>query len=438
MNLRRFSFILFLGVLLGVTGSVFVAQGEFLIGDPLPYAPELSPRGEYGVGVRTIEAVNPDQLNILEYSEDNTNPRYDRELTLEVWYPAQIPENRKELTHYTDYQHVEEPISYKGRALRGAEPVEGQSFPLLVVSHGYPGTRLMMSYLAENMASKGYVVASIQHPDSTVINQKDFSSTLLNRPLDILFTVDEMAKLGKDGSGSFLSGLVNADMTGLIGYSMGGYGSINAAGAGFSEQGVKLPWGVPGGKLEKRQAGNKEFKESMDERIKAIYVMSPWGATEFWNEETMKGLDVPSFFVAGNEDDVAGYENGIKKFFEWAENSNRYMLVARNARHNIAPNAYGVNPLPSKEMNSGDYMRYGEPAWDNRYLNNLMQHFATAFFGTQLKDKDYGEYLDLIQVSNEGKWSLKEDGTPAEDHTHWKGFPKRTAVGLEFYHKEGK
>ena len=35
-----------------------------------------------------------------------------------------------------------------------------------------------MTYLAENLASKGYVVAAIGHTDSTFDNVGDFSSTL--------------------------------------------------------------------------------------------------------------------------------------------------------------------------------------------------------------------------------------------------------------------
>ncbi len=49
--------------------------------------------------------------------------------------------------------------------------------------------------------------------------------------------------MGRENSDSFLAGMVDADHTALIGYSMGGYGSINAAGAGFSENAVNLPWG---------------------------------------------------------------------------------------------------------------------------------------------------------------------------------------------------
>ena len=410
---------------------LFFANEEFLIGDPLPDAPELAYRGNYSVGVRTLTIIDEDRLDILNYSENNPNPTYDRPLTVEVWYPCEIGPGRIEKTVYVDEQFVDDAIVFTGRALRNAKPVV-EEFPLIIVSHGYPGTRFMMSYLTENLASKGYVVAAISHTESTVRDQNSFSSTLLNRPLDVLFTLDEIERLSKLND-SFLFNLVDTDNVGLVGYSMGGYGIINVAGAGFSEAGVNLAWGVPGGHLSIRQSGNPEYEATFDERIKAIFAMAPWGAGLFWDADTMKGLKVPSFFVSGNYDDVAGYENGVKLFYDRAINSERYMLVFQNARHNVAPNAYGVTPLASVKLNDEGFIRYNEPSWDNRKLNNVVQHFATAFFGEYLQGNDYQTYLDLVAQSNQGVWSQNNDGTFKENHTHWKGFPPRTALGMEFY-----
>ena len=413
---------------------------DYIIGDPMPDAPELAARGEYKVGVRTLEIVNQDQIDILSYSQENENPVYDRPLTLEIWYPAIIPEGRKEMTEYKDYYFSNEAINYRGRALRGAEvDNSGGQYPLIIISHGYPGTRYMMSYLAENLASKGYVVASISHTESTVRDQAGFASTLLNRSLDIEFTLEKISQFAEAGSGHFLAEVVNADNTGLIGYSMGGYGVVNSAGAGYTESAVNLSWGVPGGHLEIRQAGNQTYQESLDDRIKAVFAMAPWGANNgFWNQETMKGLEIPAFFAAGNQDDVSGYEDGTKKLFDWAVNSDSYLLTFKNARHNIAPNAYGVKPLVSVKMEAADLMRYNEPVWDNRRLNNVIQHFATAFLGVHVKDKNYEEYLDLINDSSQGVWEQNEDGSFTENHSYWTGFPNRTALGMEFEFKEAQ
>jgi hypothetical protein len=39
-------------------------------------------------------------------------------------------------------------------------------------------------------------------------------------------------------------------------------------------------------------------------------------------------------------------------------------------------------------------------------------------------------YLNLLENPREGKWSAEANGSFKADHTYWKGFPNRTAVGL--------
>lgn len=441
--------LLLMVLLLLVSASATWAQGpgsdEFVFGDPLPDAPELAPRGDYGVGVRTMELVNSDQLDVLN-AADGELPLYDRPLTVEMWYPAIIPDGETELTTYDDVMGVSNnperpliPFSFAGRAVRDAEAdSSGAAYPLVIVSHGYPGSRYMMTYLTENLASKGYVVVAIDHTDSTFRDTGAFASTLLNRSLDMLFVLNEMAAMGGADSDSFLAGLVDADNTALIGYSMGGYGAINVAGAGYSPQAVGFFSSVTGGStaLETRSAGNAEYEASQDERIKAVVAFAPWGM-EFglWSAEGLAGLDVPTLFVAGSEDDVAGYENGVRAIYEGAVNSHRYLLTYVDARHNVAPNPPPAEVF-SDEVSFEEYMRYAEPAWSEARINNINQHFITAFLGTYIKgEDDYSAYLDLIPDANEGVYDLDEDGNPTEEHTHWAGFLPRTAVGMMFEHQ---
>ena len=66
-------------------------------------------------------------------------------------------------------------------------------------------------------------------------------------------------------------------------------------------------------------------------------------------------------------------------------------------------------------------------------MNNIAQHFITVWLGKYLKsDAAMDDYLDLVENSNDGVWSMNEDGTPKEDHTYWKGFDKDTAKGLRY------
>lgn len=414
-------------------------------GDTRPDAPELAARGQYAVGVRTLNLVNRGQQDIVNAPKEGAIPRYDRPLTVEVWYPAPGVSGSGSVLYRDvlgsgpgDPRRPNTPFETPGRATRDAPAVQAGPFPLVILSHGYPGSRILMSYLGENLASKGYIVASIDHTDSTHGDKAAFASTLVNRALDDTFVIGEMARLGAAGSGSFLSNVVNADQTGIVGYSMGGYGALNAAGAGFGPQMAPL---VPGGAFAQRRVGNY----TADPRIKAVVALAPWGGDAavkaigvnfggkygFWEDAGLANLKVPTMFIVGDRDDVAFYEGGVKPLFENAVNTERYMVVYQNASHNSAP-----NPPPTASLgNFDDYMHYAEPAWDLGRLNNLNQHFVTAFLNLKLKGQAAAaEYLNVpVQKSNDIKVSRNADGTPKPDDTSWKGFRDRTARGIELY-----
>lgn len=408
------------------------SQDTFVYGDALPDAPELAPRGEFKVGVRTLDFINKGQVDVLK-SKGGIDPTYDRPIKVEVWYPANLPEGTKETVVYDEVMGTSNdpkrpliPFTFAGRASRDAAPLASNgTFPLIVVSHGYVGSRFLLTYLTENLASKGYIVVAIDHTESTFRDASGFQSTLLNRSKDVLFVLNQMDDLGKVDTKNFLSGLVDANNTALIGYSMGGYGVLNVAGAGYSEGAIKLFGSISGGSkaIEVRTANNESYKTSQDSRIKAVVAFAPWGMERgVWDAEGLKGLKTPTFFVAGSQDDISGYEKGIKAIYNGTINANRYMLTYMNARHNVAP-----NPPPAESLKNGlpfdEYYRYAEPSWNERRINNINQHFVTAFLGIHLKKKDYSKFLDLKENSNEKTWS---------------GFKNRSSTGLELLHSEAQ
>lgn len=404
------------------------SEKAFIYGDLLPDAPELAGRGDYSVGVQTIDLIHKDQIDILNYGK-GSDSLYNRPLKVEVWYPADIPDDSEELTTYEEVMGNANspdrpliPFTFPGRAKREADSNQKAGpYPLIIVSHGYTGSRIMYTYLTENLASKGYIVVSIDHTESTFRDAAGFNSTLLNRSLDVLFVLNEVAQLGEDNN-SFLSGMLNADLTALIGYSMGGYGVINVAGAGYSPQAARFFSSMSGGStaLNKRAVGNPEYEASIDPRIKAVIAFAPWGMQRaVWNSDGLAGIKIPSLFIAGSEDDISGYEKGTKALFEGAVNSDRYLLTYINARHNVAP-----NPPPQESLQPGlhidEYLRYADSVWDQRRINNINQHFVTAFLGLHLKKADsYTQYFDVTENANEENWT---------------GFKPRTSVGLQLHH----
>ena len=389
-----------------------------------PLAPELAAYGPRAIGVRTITATDRNRVDVLATHEGGPVARYDRTLTLEVWYPATLAPGQQP---GGDYRAItRDPAvtaTLHGQAVRNANPLAPPApLPLVIVSHGYPGNRYLMSHLCENLASKGFIVVAIDHKDSTYDDQKAFASTLYNRAFDQLFVLDEMARLGQAASGSFLAGLVDDTHTGLVGYSMGGYGLVNVIGGGYSDASITMNDAPPNRLIADRAASNPRYRDTMDPRIKAAIAIAPWGMQNgHWTADGLAGIRTPVLFVAGSADTVAGYEKGTKALFEAAVNADRHLLTYLNANHNAgAPIPAPVETYHYSESNrTAPFTHYADAVWDSVRMNNILDHFATAFFEWHLKgEQDKAAYL-----------------TPPADGVDMKGFKPRTAVGLTLEHR---
>jgi predicted dienelactone hydrolase len=434
---------LFLALLAFTLVGAAVGQGDTFFSVPAADAPELAARGPYSVGVRTVEIKNPGQVDILHFDKESGKaPLYDRPLTVEVWYPATIPAGVEERTVYQmglqgpgqEVAGAPKTAAVLGKALRDAAPVQGKSFPLVVVSHGYPGSRFFLSYLTENLASKGYVVAAIDHTDSVLGEVRGFTSTLLNRASDQLFTVGAMEELAAR-KGNFLHGLVDSTRVGIIGYSMGGYGALASAGAGYSS-GSMAHKIVPGGYFADWEEGSPKYQAQLRKEIRAVVAISPWGNQppyHAWDAAGLAGIHIPMLVIAGNQDDVSDYAHGIRPAFEEAVHSDRCLLTYENARHNV-----GGNPAPAEVLGSFPMREYfEEPVWRKDRITAINQHFITAFFDLTLKgDESRRAYLHVTpEISNDGQWPLAQGQSVgakfSDGGNYWKGFQRRWAVGLE-------
>ena len=414
-------------------GCLHLDENDEFVGDPRPDAPALAYRGPHAVGVQTVEVVNAGVTDLLNWSPQTPDATYDRPLVLEVWYPAVLGPQDREITTYDDHlgtgpgnpDRPVVPFRFGGRAARGAMPDIGEGpYPLVIVSHGYPGSRVLMSNLTENLASKGYIVVAIDHYQSTHADKVSFGTTLLHRTTDVLFVLDEIAAMGVE-PGSFLNGMVDDQNTALIGYSMGGYGALIASGAGLTTGFVNLGF-VPGGLLGKYESGTPEYEGLLDPRIRASVFFAPCcQGFGMWSAETLSGMTIPTFFIVGDQDRTAVFDQ-VKNIWENATASDRRVLIYEGAIHEVP-----VNPAPPiSKQNYAEWLHYQEPAWDNRKLNNVNQHFITAFLGVHLKGQaELLEYLDLSQpISND---SPRSD---MSDPDYWTGFTPYGAIGMQLHH----
>ena len=332
-----------------------------------------SARGIYRVGVRTVK-LNDASRN--------------RPLTLEVWYPAKLEANQEKSVYKSTVGNT--PYSVQARAGRDAPMLESaQKFPLIVYSHGQPGSRMQAHYLLEHLASQGYVIAALDHTQSTYadVTQDSYATGLVNRPLDILFAASEIPKQfpGSD-----------ANNVGLIGYSYGGYSSLNAAGIGLDSANLAAYCKRSNNEgpcflqsffepLEQVR-GAKVVKA--DPRIKAVFVMAPYGIPWF-SPQAFADMRVPLFVGGGSADTVATFKRDALEAYTMSGSKHKYLLTLEAATHN----PWIVCP-PEVKVNAKDFERCSEPDWDHAKSHAITQHFAGAFFGRFLQNKpELEQYL---------------------------------------------
>ncbi|MEY1556206.1 alpha/beta hydrolase family protein [Yoonia sp. R2331] len=400
-----------------------------------PDAPALADYGEMAVGVTTRVFTMTDQVDVVNTGPEGEIARADRPLTVEIWYPAldnTVPGGQ----HEAVIRDGTTTVMLEGYATRGAVPATQGSYPLVILSHGYPGNRWLMGWLGENLASKGYVVVSIDHKDSTYSDQAAFGSTLVNRPWDQRYVIDRMAAL-KDEIGA----ITDAENAAVVGYSMGGYGALIYAGAGVTQLATAYEWGAPQGLLERNMMGTTEHQSLRDDRVKAFVAFGPWGNNAgFWDASGLSDIHTPLMLIAGEVDDVSGYE-AIRGIFDGATGITRHLLTFEAANHNAgapmpAPaESYAVN----ETLGWAPFEHYADAVWDNVRMNNVSAHFVTAYLDLHLKgDTEKADYLMLQPNAADGVWAVDDDGAFTEDHTYWTGFGNRTAAGLRFETKQAE
>ncbi|WP_375258769.1 alpha/beta hydrolase family protein [Citreimonas sp.] len=404
-----------------------------------PDAPERAAYGSYPVGVVTRDFTDTGRADVIA-AQDATGakPVSDRTLTTEIWYPA-AEGTAPGTTYETVLRDGETPVTLSGRAARDATPAEG-SFPLVLISHGYPGNRFLMSHLGENLASKGYVVVSTDHPDSTYDDMGLFASTLVNRPLDQAFLLDALADMEGD-----IGAMIDAEDIGLVGYSMGGYGALIFGGAGLSEIATTreepAAYVAPRDLLDQHAAGSESHAALVDPRLKAVIAIGPWGRNrDFWDASGLAGFEKPLLLVAGDQDDVSGYAD-MRRIFEETSGTDRFLLSFEGANHNAAApipapeNAWDV----SESLGWAPFEHYADAVWDTTRMNNVLQHFATAWFDLHLKEQEQSaRFFDLVENAEDGVWSMNDAGEPTAEHTYWAGFPERTAKSLRMEFRQAE
>ncbi len=427
---------------LGLALVASSAQAREVLAD----GPLLSRAGDYPVGVRTLTLTNLGQPDLLTSDlMAGTIARRDRVLPVTVWYPAAKPAADAAKAQYKrpGPTPTAPDVAYKtGGAYADAKPVRGQHFPLVVLSHGYRNWATSFSDLAENLASKGYVVASIEHrdlePSALPIPQLSFATVLIIRVADQRFVLSQLQKQAGEGP---LKDVYDPANTALVGYSMGGFGALTTMGAGLDPQGP-LYGLVPHALLKPFTTLDPSFAAGAPKGVKAMVAFAPWGGSpplRAWSAEGLAAVKTPSLLIVGDQDDVSGYEQGVSWLYAGLTGADRYLLTYENARHNIALN--GVTP--EEVGNFQAIERHEEPVWRRDRILAINSHFLTAFLDAKLKgDTAHGAYLAVPkEKASDGAWPLAQGASvgdqvakPGDPAGYWPGFQRRWAMGLRLRH----
>lgn len=218
--------------------SCLVATAPAAASDPVPELSLVAPTGDMSVGVTQLHMVDTGR-------PDPWVPTEDRELMVAVWYPTRqdhgptaaymTPEESRLFLIQSELDFPSDSLSdIDTHAYPDAQPIRGKH-PLVVLSPGFNKPRATLTGIAEELASRGYVVAVISHNYESVLEFPDgrtttckacgtgeFAKAQRGRAQDASFVIDELT-----GQGPWRS-LIDTQRIAMGGHSLGGATSFGA------------------------------------------------------------------------------------------------------------------------------------------------------------------------------------------------------------------
>lgn len=255
----------------------------------LPVFDLPKPDGPEKVGTQTFHFTDQNRDEVL--TEDQSDKR---ELMVQVWYPTENRNNNKRGTLFPndkemfkkfiqsfstslklpnfvlDYWKYNRTNSYENvEILPSTSP-----YPLVLLSHGMGTSKVLHASQAENLASHGFIVVTIDHtystfatifPDGRVTDYKTKMTTVEDRreigniwTQDVEFVIDQIEKLNSGAIESQFKGKIDLNNLGVMGHSFGGATAFNTT---YLDHRVKAGINMDGSlyEVENRDDINKPF-----------------------------------------------------------------------------------------------------------------------------------------------------------------------------------
>lgn len=222
---------------------------------------------------------------------------------------------------------------------------EGDTLPLVVVSHGLGGDRTTLAYLAKHLASYGFAVAVVEHSGSNdeqigallsgEVGEAVEPEEMVRRPLDIQTLLTEL-EAQRDPA---LRSRIDFQNVGVLGQSMGGYTTLALAGATVDADTLEQSCPPQIKQLNLSlllqclvPSLPQPLPELHDDRVKAAIAINPLDSAVF-GPTGMGNIEVPIMMVSGSSDTVTPALPEQIRPFTWLESPERYLMLMDGGTH---------------------------------------------------------------------------------------------------------
>jgi uncharacterized protein len=363
---------------------------------PLP-----QPNGPYCIGTKDYHFVDPDRGEPFTPDDDDDT----REVAVRIFYPA-ATDTETPYGEFFSEKTLEVIVAEMGipdfeEALE-AVPVQfrpnapmadaDEPFPLLVYSPGFGMTYQESTSTLEDMASRGYIVAAINHPyfsratefpDGRVVTVElpedyDEAIALIQERFHLLvgdmqLVLDKLTALSDDDLSNLLTGHMDMDNVGAFGHSIGG-----AAALGLIQE---------------------------DDRVKAGIDVD--GSVGF-PVMTMELLEAPVMFhLAGSH--TMRDDGSIRTFWDRVDGAKYAVSVADAGHSSYTDWPALVATVPSIGTVGEEY----QGTIDAVEMLTLVRAYNSAFFDVYLKGEDVALLTDL-EAAYPDATVMEADDPPVE------------------------
>lgn len=207
-------------------------------------------------------------------------PGLSRQVDAEAWYPAGAA--KETFAWYSS--------AVWGSAARNAPMLSGSKKPLIILAHGWRGTRFDLSWIGEAFARKGFVVASLDMPD---VDAKTFQDAQAPK---VWYRASLIKSLITAVNGNaMLRSNTDSEHVIVIGHSAGGSAALMLGGAELDPErfAALFPQSAP--------AIDGDWN---DTRVAGVVALNP-GTGPAFSPQGLAEVSVPTLILSGTGDNVA-------------------------------------------------------------------------------------------------------------------------------------